>query len=126
MLTNNTVLVHFDPCCPVGISCDASESGVGAALFHRYKDNSECPIANASKTLTDAEKRYPQIQKEALAVYHLCTQEVPPVPVWAAVHPSDIPQATHLHVRSKHCNTDASCQSSCQMVPDAQPVRLHN
>ena len=68
MLTNNTVLAHFDPSCPVGISCDASESGVGAVLFHRYKDNSERPIANASKTLTDAQKRYPQIQKEALSI----------------------------------------------------------
>ena len=68
MLTNNTVLVHFDPSCPVGISCDASESGVGAVLFHRYKDNSERPIAKASKTLTDAQKRYPQIQKEALSI----------------------------------------------------------
>ena len=68
MLTNKTVLAHFDPSCPVGISCDASESGVGAVLFHRYKDNSERPIANASKTLTDAQKRYPQIQKEALSI----------------------------------------------------------
>ena len=68
MLTNNTVLAHFDPSCPIGISCDASESGVGAVLFHRYKDNSERPIANASKTLTDAQKRYPQIQKEALSI----------------------------------------------------------
>ena len=67
MLTNNTVLAHFDPSCPVRISCDASESGVGAVLFHRYKDNSKRPIANASKTLTDAQKRYPQIQKEALS-----------------------------------------------------------
>ena len=25
MLTNNTVLAHFDPSCPIGISCDASE-----------------------------------------------------------------------------------------------------
>ena len=62
------VLAHFDPSCPVGISCDASESGVGAVLFHRYKDNSEHPIANASKTLTDGQKRYPQIQKEALSI----------------------------------------------------------
>ena len=70
MVTNNTVLAHFDPSCPVGISCDASESGVGAVLFHRYKDNSERPIANASnsETLTDAPKRYPQIQKEALSI----------------------------------------------------------
>ena len=57
MLTNNTVLARFDPSCSVGISCDASESGVGAVLFHRYKDNSERPIANASNTLTDAQKR---------------------------------------------------------------------
>ena len=49
---NNTVLAHFDPSRPFGISCDALESGVGAVLFHRYKDNSERPIANASKTLT--------------------------------------------------------------------------
>ena len=68
MLTKNTVLAHFDPGCPVGISCDASESGAGAVLFHRYKDNSELPIENASKTLTDAQKRYPQIQKAALSI----------------------------------------------------------
>ena len=65
MLTNNSVMAHFEPSCPIGISCDASESGV---LFHRYKDNSETPIVNASKTLIDAQKRYPQIQKEALSI----------------------------------------------------------
>ena len=68
MLTDNTVLAHFDPSCPVGISCDASDAGVGAVLFHRYKDNTERPIANASKTLTATQKRYPQIQKEALSI----------------------------------------------------------
>ena len=54
--------------CPVGISCDASDAGVGALQFHRYKDNTERPIANASKTLTATQKRYPQIQKEALSI----------------------------------------------------------
>ena len=68
MLTDNTVLAHFDPSCPVGILCDASDAGVGAVLFHRYKDNTERPIANASKTLTATQKRYPQIQKEALSI----------------------------------------------------------
>ena len=68
MLTDNTVLAQFDPSCPVGISCDASDAGVGAVLFHRYKDNPERPIANASKTVTDTQKRYPQIQKETLSI----------------------------------------------------------
>ena len=87
MLTNNTVLAHFDPSCPIGISCNASESGVGAVLFHRYKDNSERPIANASNTLTDAQKRYPQIQKEALSIifalkkYHQFLYGRPFIPV---------------------------------------------
>ena len=68
MLTDNTVLAHFDPSCPVGISCDVSDAGVGAVLLHRYKDNTKRPIANASKTLTDTQKRYPQIQKGALSI----------------------------------------------------------
>ena len=59
MLTDNTVLAHFHPSCPVGISCDASDAGVGAVLFHRYKDNTDRPIANVF---------HPQIQKKALSI----------------------------------------------------------
>eukprot|EP00731_Ephydatia_muelleri_P034369 Em0057g1a len=68
LLCADNVLVHFDPSLPVGISCDASEVGLGAVLFHRYPDGSERPIANASKTLTTTQRRYSQIQKEALAI----------------------------------------------------------
>ena len=68
MLCADTVLVHFDPSLPVGVSCDASEVGLGAVLFHRYGDGSECPIISISKTLTDMQCRYSQIQKEALAI----------------------------------------------------------
>ena len=52
LLGADTVLAHFDPSLPIGVSCDASDVGVGAVLFHRYTDGSERPIANASKTLT--------------------------------------------------------------------------
>ena len=52
----------------MGISCNASNVGIGVVLFHRYPDGSERPIFNASKTLTSSQRRYSQIQKEALAV----------------------------------------------------------
>ena len=88
---DDTILVHFGPSLPIGISCDASEVGLGAILIHRYSDGSERRIANASKTLTSthihrysdgSERRianasktltstqrgYSQIQKEALAI----------------------------------------------------------
>ena len=68
LLCDDTILVHFDPSLPIGISCDASEVGLGAVLFHRYSDGSERPIANASKTLTSTQRGYSQIQKEALAI----------------------------------------------------------
>lgn len=68
MLSADTVLAHFNPAYSVGISCDASEVGIGAVLFHRYPDGSERPIANASKTLSSTQKKYSQIQKEALSI----------------------------------------------------------
>ena len=68
MLTENTVLTYFDPSCPVRISCDASNASVGTVIFPRYKDNTELPIPNGSKTLKATQKRYPQIRKEALSI----------------------------------------------------------
>ena len=67
-LCKDTVLAHYDPHLEIGVSCDASQVGIGAVLFHRYPDGSERPIANASKTLSPTQQRYSQIQREALAV----------------------------------------------------------
>ena len=68
LLSTDTVLAHFDASVPIGIACDASNVGIGAALFHRYPDGSERPIANVSKTLSKSQRNYSQIQKEVLAI----------------------------------------------------------
>lgn len=47
---------------------DASMVGLGAVLCQLQQDNSWQVIEFASKTLTDVERRYPQTQREALAV----------------------------------------------------------
>ena len=68
MLSTDQVLTHFDPALEIGISCDASETGIGAVLFHRFADGKERPISNISKTLSSTQKKYGQVQKEALSI----------------------------------------------------------
>jgi hypothetical protein len=55
-LTSTRFLAHYDSKLLIGLACDASVVGVGAALLHRYEDVTERPIAYASKSLPPAEK----------------------------------------------------------------------
>ena len=63
ILSEQPVLMYYDVSQPVTISCDASQSGLGAVLLQNAK-----PVAYASRALTDAETHYAQIEKELLAV----------------------------------------------------------
>ena len=67
LLLSSQVLVHYDPDQEIVLACDASESGIGAVLSHRQPDGTDKPIGFVSRTLTDTEKRYSQLEKEGLA-----------------------------------------------------------
>ena len=67
-LLASSLLVHFTPTQPVLLAADASPYGLGAVLSHTMADGSERPIAYASRSLTPTERRYSQLDKEALAI----------------------------------------------------------
>ena len=67
-LTSESVLAHYSPTLPMELSVDASPYGVGAVIMHVYPNGLRRPIAFASRTLNEHEKRYGQIDREALAI----------------------------------------------------------
>ena len=68
---NTTPLRYYDRNLPVTVQADASLRGLGACLIQQHNGKDQ-PIVFASKSLTDAETRYANIERELLAIVFAC------------------------------------------------------
>ncbi|UYV82874.1 K02A2.6-like, partial [Cordylochernes scorpioides] len=72
LLTTQPILAAYDVRKPTMVSSDASSYGLGTVLKQEGKNGIWRPVAYSSRTMTPTEKRYAQIEKEALAITWAC------------------------------------------------------
>ena len=100
------ILAKFDPNLETVVSADASSHGLGAVLLQKQDSGELQPVAFISRSMTPTEKRYAQIEKEALAFtwacerlsdylvglqFHIQTDHKPLVPLFSTKHLEELP-----------------------------------
>ena len=95
------------------VSADASSFGLGAVLLQQKGYSNWRPVVYASRSLTETERRYSQIEKEALAVTWSCekfsnyllgskfeieTDHKLLVPLLSSKHLNDLPLSATIQV----------------------------
>jgi hypothetical protein len=83
-------LAHYDPDSKVIVSADSSSYGLGAALMQIDRSGKRTIVAYGSRTLSETEKNYAQIEKECLALY------------WAAEKFKEYITGIHIILESDH------------------------
>lgn len=64
-LHSKLALTHYDPSKPLVVAADASSYGIGTTLLHRLSDGTLRPIMHASSSFNDAERNYPQVERNS-------------------------------------------------------------
>ena len=105
-LTASPILAHFDPNRETVLSADASSYGLGAVLLQKQTTGELQPVTYISRAMTPTERRYAQIEKEALAFtwacerlsdylvglqFHIQTDHKPLVPLFSSKHLEELP-----------------------------------
>lgn len=68
LLSEETLLAHYNPEAELILTCDASPFGLGSVLQQKNANGSIQPIAFVSRTLSKPERNYAQIEREALSI----------------------------------------------------------
>ena len=72
-LVKQTILTLYDPEATAKIYANASNHGLGAVLLQKSESTWK-PVAYASRFMTDTERHYAQVEKEALATTWACDE----------------------------------------------------
>ena len=75
------------------IAADVSSYGLGAVLLQRQEDGQDRPVAFASRSVSETEQQYAQVEIEALAINWAC-EKFADFPDWPHLQSGNRPQAT--------------------------------
>ena len=120
-LLKPTTLMLYDSNASTKVSADASSFGLGAVLL-QCNANDWKPVAFASRSMTEVERRYAQIEKEVLAATWACkkftnyilgakftikTDHKPHVPLLSTTHLHNLPpRVLHFRLRLNRFDYD--------------------
>ena len=68
ILSSDLLLMHYNPNMPIHVAAKASSHGIGAVIYHSFPNNSMKAVHHISRSLTQAENNYSQIEKEGLGL----------------------------------------------------------
>ena len=89
-LSSVPIFALYNPKLPTAITADALSYGLRVILTQQQPIGENNPIAYVSRALTSTEQRYPQIEKEALAL------------TWACKRLSNYLIKIHFHIHTDH------------------------